>query len=122
MYSDCKKSVEKITSNMSKGIADHLEPDIDLLHEARLLYKNLPVKISLQWVDGHSSGNYLTIAQQLNHQAHNLTYSYLKNPDPSFSPSPKVLAPSPLERVSILYNNSTLTSKPSKAVHHQLHN
>lgn len=50
MYCDCEKAVKKITNNSYKGISDHLESDNNLLREARLLYKNLPVKISLQWV------------------------------------------------------------------------
>jgi hypothetical protein len=120
MYSDCEKAVRKITGTNYKGIADHLEPESDLLQEARSLYKNLPIKISLQWVDGHSSGDALTIGQKLNHQAHQLAYNYLKNPDPVFSPSYKVITP-PSEKVSVYYNNSTLTSKLFQTIHHQLH-
>ncbi len=113
--------MKKITGTSYKGIADHLEPDSDLLHEVRTLYKNLPVKISLQWVNGHSSGDALTIAQKLNHRAHHLAYNYLKSPDLSFSPSFKVIDP-PSEKVSINYKNSTLTLNISQTVHHQLQN
>lgn len=121
MYCDCEKAVKKITGTSYKGITNHFEPDSDLLHEARTLYKNLPVKISLQLVNGHSSGDALTIAQNLNHWAHHLAYNYLKSPDLSFSPSFKVIDP-PSEKVSINYKNSTLTSNISQTVHHQLHN
>jgi hypothetical protein len=121
MYCDCEKAVKNITVTSSKGIADYLESDSDLLNEARLLYKNCPVSLNLQWVEGHSSGNNLTIAQTLNQQAHTLAYNYLKNPDPAFSPSCKVINP-PSQIVSISFTDSNLTSKVARTIHNQLHN
>jgi ribonuclease HI len=108
MYCNCEKAVWNNTSISYKGIADYLEPNSDFLHEARLLYKKCSVTLSPQWVKGHSTGKNLTIAQELNQQAHKLTYNSLKNPKLSFSPSSKVLDP-PSGSVLISFDASTLT-------------
>ncbi len=75
-FCDREKAVHKITGTTYKGITDHLEHDNDLLQEARPLYKNFIVKISIQWVEGHSSGGNLAAAQELNQYAPTLAYSY----------------------------------------------
>lgn len=50
------------------------------------------------------------LAHKLNRIAHNLAYTFLRKPHPSFTLSTKVIAP-PTEQVLLEYENSMITSK-----------
>jgi hypothetical protein len=101
-------------------MVEFLNPDSDLVQEAIQLIKIIPINVSLQWVEGHYSGDSPTLAQRLNQRAHKLAKSYLKHPDPLFIPSTKVLPP-PSETVYISFENSNITSKLSTLTRQQLH-
>jgi hypothetical protein len=86
-YCNGEKAVKEVTRKSCKGITDYLVSDSDVLHEAKQLYNGMSMAISLLWIEGHSSWDYLSNTQDLNQYAHDLEYKYLKCPDSSFSPS-----------------------------------
>jgi ribonuclease HI len=120
LYSDCEKAIKNTTMKSYTGIAEHNMPDADLVQEAKRLLEETPIRISIAWVEGHPTGPILSVTQNLFQQAHKLANQYLKNPHPQFRPSTIVIDP-PSSRASITFENSTITSKLPKLIHHGLH-
>jgi hypothetical protein len=90
MCCDCEKAIKVITHKSYKGIVEYLSPDSDLVQEAKYFLRTILINITIQWVEGHYSGDAPTLAQTLNHKAHNLAKKLFKKPTSllcSFYPS-----------------------------------
>ncbi len=101
-------------------IKDFLVPDYDLLQEGKILLNKLKERVLVQisWVKGHFNGE-KAVQHELNDEAHSLAYDFLANDQGYYNPSTRVIDPTSSE-ISILFDNSTLTSKLSTFLREQL--
>ncbi len=74
--------------------------------------------VLISWVKGHLNGE-KTIQHKLNDEAHSLACEFLTRDQGYYNPSTSVLDP-PYSGISILFDNSTLTSKMSTFSREQL--
>lgn len=87
VYCDCSKALKNVLKPNFHSLIDYLVYDNNLIQESKYLLKITPIKISLQWVKGHPTGENEQPAHKLNKIAHDLAYNFLKQPHPSFKPS-----------------------------------
>ncbi len=76
------------------------------------------VSVLVSWVKGHLNGE-KTIQHNLNDEAHSLACEFFTRDQGYYNPSISVLDP-PSSEISILLDNSTLTSKMSTFLREQL--
>lgn len=104
------------------GLNDYLIANFNLLNEGRILLQKLKTvsSVSLSWVKGHYTGNKKSVPHILNKMAHNLANDYLHQDMDYYNPSSIVLE-SPSSEISILYDNSTITSKMNTILKQELY-
>jgi len=121
LYCDCLSAIKRLQQVTYGGIKDYTIPDFDLLHEGRLLLKKLRASqnITVSWVKGHFTGAKKSTEHKLNDMVHDLAKDFLRKDQGYYNPRRQVIGPPSLE-VSILFDNSTLTSNISKYVKFQL--
>ena len=79
-------------SQTTPGISPYLQPDEDLLMEAKRLLNIIPITIIAQWVKGHYTEKDREYKHDLNDITDSLATSFNHRPHPHFVPSVKPIA------------------------------
>lgn len=111
LYCDHQSALNKMLKTTYGDIKHHLVANYDVILEGNTILKELQttINISLLWIKGHYEGTEKSPLHSLNEVAHNLVHDFLQCDQGAYNPRSKVLEP-PSAEVSILFDNSTLTS------------
>jgi hypothetical protein len=122
IYGDCLSAIKKLQRKSYGGLNEYLVANFDLLNEGRHLFNKLKTmtSVTLSWVKGHYSGTEKSKPHILNDMVHDLANEFLKQDNSDYNPSQTVLEP-PSSEISILYDNSTITSNLNNTLRNELY-
>jgi ribonuclease HI len=87
LYCDHKGAIRNVFHKEKLGITPFTASDYDIIHLAKQILKSLPVKITAQWVKGHSTAKKKSVQEELNIIANELAGDYALAPHPKHCPS-----------------------------------
>lgn len=109
LYCDHKGAIGNVFHKERLGITPFTESDYDIIQLVKQILKSLPVKLTAQWVKGHSTAKKKSIQEELKIIADELAGDYATTPHPKHCSSCLPLPP-PTFAVWLLYNRSVITS------------
>jgi hypothetical protein len=91
-------------------VSPFMKSDYDIIHLTKQILKSLPVKLTGQWVNGHSTAKMKSVQEELNIIADGLAGDYASAPHPRHRPS-RLPLPPPTFTIHVLYDRSVITSR-----------
>ena len=119
-HCDNKGVLNNVFSQTPPGISPYLQPDEDLLMEAKRLLNIIPVTIVAHWVKGHYTGKDREYKHDLNDIADSLATSFNRRPHPQYVPKAMPLVHKHFG-ARIIYEGSTITNKLRPLMAQALH-
>ncbi len=107
LVSDCLKAIKTLQRDY-QGITKYYQEESDLVVEAMSVLSNVPIRMTLSWIQSHYKGTERTAVHDLNDEAHLLAKNFLYSNNIERKSSPTVIHP-PTQEVIVQYDGYTLT-------------
>jgi hypothetical protein len=107
LVSDCLKAIKTLQRDY-QGITKYYQEESDLVVEAISILSNIPIKVTLSWIQSHYKSTERTAVHDLNDEAHHLAKNFLYSNNAEHKSSPTVIH-QPTQEVKVQYNGYTLT-------------